>query len=1188
MTMHLSARVAWHMDGWNGRICRDPAANTYCVGSASYPGEMIAEQRDLEWEKTNAGRCCSELKDIPPCMYSINAFGTKELTAYADPPNFFRDGSRRRGWNLPAATVCLWDYDDMYNAEGVRREGDRGFDYDLRLKLARDYWARVKPDRSLIFYYANYSNPFSEDDNKRYVIVGMSRVKALGDIMFYENCSETTKNKYGGGFVWQLPVTSHYPDEGFRLPYHGFLDQPDVLAKFLCVPENPRNFKYATRQFTDDDALVMVEQMLDKVTALRDMGDRSEDWPIRLQWLQSLIAELWECRGLYPGLTKVLDYLEFSPAIMPYRKQVERGDEKDARDALFAFLDGRSKAIPWVTLTPEEAKRVVRQWKLKSPDEQRLLRDLLPRFDLQVGQMGRILAHDRAANCIEANLSEISDNPYLLSEQFVGDGPDDTISFSKIDHGVHPSPDLGGDTLSDLDDWRRFRALCVERLRREDRHTFMTAAQVIHDVDHRLSLLPEWKRHQFTERYLAVDEEDLEKALTARELDGKKFLYLKQIYDDERLVERVVRDLANRPDISLRSPVTLEHWQRFLFDETSDLAKKNPKEYGEAILGQAEVCEKIFVRPICVVSGAAGTGKTTIISALVKAIEKAHGGGTSFQLLAPTGKAADRIRERVGKDATTIHSFLAQHGWLNDNMTFRRSGGRREESKTTYIIDEASMVNLELIAALFRAINFRTVQRLIFVGDPNQLPPIGRGRVFSDTIDWMGSQGPESIGTLAINVRQMENRVTGRGTGILDLASLYVRKDGGVDRREEADPPPEHVLRKIQEGGEVCPDLRVIYWKGSEDLAEKLRKTLVADLENDTKRMLDPARPYELWSVGFDEQPEKYQVISPYRGEQLGTEHLNVLLQELVRGRPLEHGRNVGGIALFDKVMQVINRAKSNPMYAYSLKSHKTERIEVFNGELGFTKPHGFDGSKWKSSGFQIRRLQVVFSRKRDYWADYGSEGAVTANLELAYAISVHKAQGSEFGRVYFVVPKYKKALLSRELFYTGLTRASGHCTLLVEEDISPLLTMRRPEQSYLVKINSSLFELRPIPEAFQTMGAWYEEGRIHRTLTEIMVRSESEVIIANMLAERDIPFRYEVALFAKDGTFYLPDFTINARGDEWYWEHVGRLDQEAYRNHWETKKAWYHRFFPGRLVVTEESGKLSQDANRIIEAHFS
>ena len=223
------------------------------------------------------------------------------------------------------------------------------------------------------------------------------------------------------------------------------------------------------------------------------------------------------------------------------------------------------------------------------------------------------------------------------------------------------------------------------------------------------------------------------------------------------------------------------------------------------------------------------------------------------------------------------------------------------------------------------------------------------------------------------------------------------------------------------------------------------------------------------------------------------------------------------------------------------------------------------DGNTWRNANFQVRRFQVAFSRKRNYLVNHESESEVSRNLELAYAISVHKSQGSEFNRVYFVVPMHKSALLSRELFYTGLTRASRHCTLLIEEDISPMLSMRRPERSYLVGINSSLFEFRPIPEAFQTLDSWYEEGKIHRTLTEIMVRSKSEVIIANMLAERDIPFRYEIPLFAPDGTFYLPDFTVTARGEQWYWEHLGRMDLEEYRNHWETKRTWYNRF--DRLV---------------------
>lgn len=75
MTTHISARVAWHIDGWNGHVCKNPAVNTYCVGQYSYPGTLIAENRNLKWAQENAGRRCSQLDGIPPCSYSINAFG---------------------------------------------------------------------------------------------------------------------------------------------------------------------------------------------------------------------------------------------------------------------------------------------------------------------------------------------------------------------------------------------------------------------------------------------------------------------------------------------------------------------------------------------------------------------------------------------------------------------------------------------------------------------------------------------------------------------------------------------------------------------------------------------------------------------------------------------------------------------------------------------------------------------------------------------------------------------------------------------------------------------------------------------------------------------------------------------------------------------------------------------------------
>jgi hypothetical protein len=274
--------------------------------------------------------------------------------------------------------------------------------------------------------------------------------------------------------------------------------------------------------------------------------------------------------------------------------------------------------------------------------------------------------------------------------------------------------------------------------------------------------------------------------------------------------------------------------------------------------------------------------------------------------------------------------------------------------------------------------------------------------------------------------------------------------------------------------------------------------------------------------------------------------------------------------------------------------------VEVYNGELGFANPHAFDAKKMGWPDFRPAHCQVLFSSKPDYGVGYGRDLGkrpdgkwlrredIDENLELAYAVSIHKAQGSEFDRVYFVVPKHKQSLLSRELFYTGLTRAARHCTLLIEEDISPLLSMRRLERSHLLRINASLFSFRPVPDDLRVLGGWYEEGKIHSTLTEYMVRSKSEVIIANLLFDCEIPFEYEAPLFAPDGTFYLPDFTIRWRGQDWYWEHLGRLEAEDYRNHWETKRAWYDTHFPGRLVTTVDSGDLTKDAAELIKSHFT
>lgn len=169
MPTHITARLAWHNDGWNGSVCKAPEKNTYCVGCKSFPGDVIARDRNLEVEKRLAGHAGAQLEGyVPPCSYSYNAFGPHEARAASDPPDFFYGGASRHEWNLPPATVCAWPYEAMY-AEEVKASGY--LDNDRRRALTLKFFEPIQRDcgKNLIFYYANYSNPLTDEEVPRYV-----------------------------------------------------------------------------------------------------------------------------------------------------------------------------------------------------------------------------------------------------------------------------------------------------------------------------------------------------------------------------------------------------------------------------------------------------------------------------------------------------------------------------------------------------------------------------------------------------------------------------------------------------------------------------------------------------------------------------------------------------------------------------------------------------------------------------------------------------------------------------------------------------------------------------------------------------------------------------------------------------------------------------------------------------------
>lgn len=1165
---HISLRLAWHDDGWNGHICKNPKANTHCVGQHSYPGDLISKSRDLEWEeqKNVAGCHCSTIEGIPPCAYSINAFGNASIKGESNPPDFFRDESKGVQFEIPASTACIWPYEEMYS-DDIKADKDsyQTYNYTKRLNAAKDFFKEVSSNQSLIFYYANKSNPFSEEDHRNFVVVGISKVKKIGDVMYYENVSEANKKKYADGFIWQIPVTSNFPEEGFSIPYHKYRDNPEVLKRITYIPEISDNFKYGTRHISDDDALIYVERLTEIVDYLIEI-DPTENWTERRSWLVSLQNELWKKRGPYPGLNSALEALEMPEFMTYYKNSVALNEGVKAKETIFKYLNNK-KLSTFIdnSIMPSTIKEYQKKWyiKLDNQNKRELIENIISRIDLKTNQVELILDDKREQNNIYASINQILENPFILQEEYIGNGVGDIINFEKIDHAVLPSQEINLETLIPKDDHRRLRALIVDYLKNVDVHSFVDQETILEKVNQKLKIYPEWKQIQFNKGYIDFEKEFFEEKLHFRINENITYVYLKEIYEQERVIEKQIRNLVGRLPINLSRPYNDEKWVNEIFKSDCDIDKKAPKEYRKAVDGQVLVCQQIFRKPICVLSGAAGTGKTTVIKALIKAIKFTSNNTEKCLLLAPTGKASDKMKEATGEDAKTIHQFLASKGWLNPNFTFKRYGGKKEDDITTYIIDETSMIDLTLMATLFRAINWDYAKRIIFVGDPNQLPPIGKGKVFADTIEFIKAIDDEAYGHLKDNMRQMENRIDNKGTGIIDLASLYVLQNGNTF---ESKSDTEDVLNRINEEGELDKDVKVVIWENDSVLEEQLMNSIANDMEETANNNI-----------------MDYQVISPYRGELFGTENLNKILQENLNDQNAKKGP-LGGITYFDKVIQFTNRAGRNSYWAYNFNSKKKERVAVYNGEIGQVWINSNDKKSYHYIN-NIKRFNVKFNRQSNYSIEFSSENQVIENIELGYAISIHKSQGSEFSYLYLVIPQSKQTLLSTELIYTGITRAKTKLRIFIEKDLSILQSLRRPERSKLKFINSSLFKFEPLPLEFSNMGAWYEEGKVQATLSEYLVRSKSEVIITNLLVNSELTsFKYETLLYAPDKTFYLPDFTINVNGKTYYWEHVGMLHLPKYKQRWEEKQKWYEKHFPNQLLITYESENLTNEAQRIID----
>jgi exodeoxyribonuclease V alpha subunit len=516
----------------------------------------------------------------------------------------------------------------------------------------------------------------------------------------------------------------------------------------------------------------------------------------------------------------------------------------------------------------------------------------------------------------------------------------------------------------------------------------------------------------------------------------------------------------------------------------------------------------------------------------------------------------------------TIHQFLLKQGWLMPQTFTLKAESERDTFKaTTVVIDECSMIPTDLFGTLLRTLDMGPLSRLIFVGDPNQLPPIGPGRPFVDIVEWIKKEQPACIAQLSVCMRtdEVEDKPNEESVS-LTLADGY--------RTDVVNPGDDEILAVVARG-ESRGDLEVVFWKDHDDLLVKLKDRMSAHLgfsKGDYTSFNS--------SLGINTKDwagsERWQILSPTRTQHFGTDDLNRLIQMEYKGGLLVNcraprskmPRPFGELEIVptDKVIQISNRS----LQAWP---RNVGLDYVANGEIGIVR-----NATKNSNGTDY--LDVVFSTQTDVSYRY-FRNQVNDNLELAYALTVHKAQGSDFDVVFLIIPQ-DASTLSRELIYTGMTRFRRRLVLLIEKDIAPLLRLRSPACSDTHLRNTQMFTLALRPEG---IGRPHLEALIHRTKKGIPVRSKSEVIVADILDSLGISYEYEKPLYSKRNPrdFRLPDFTVSYEGEIFYWEHLGMLALPIYHDAWARKRKWYEdNGYLDRLITSEDGSDGSIDASQI------
>ena len=395
---------------------------------------------------------------------------------------------------------------------------------------------------------------------------------------------------------------------------------------------------------------------------------------------------------------------------------------------------------------------------------------------------------------------------------------------------------------------------------------------------------------------------------------------------------------------------------------------------------------------LLIITGGPGTGKTTTINTIIRYFEQEE---MEILLAAPTGRAAKRMTEATGYEARTVHRLLELTGIPDDSTSSAGMHFERNEENPldadAIIIDETSMVDIYLMHALLRAVNPGT--RLILVGDVNQLPSVGPGNVLRDLID----SGCFNVVRLTRIFRQAAES---------DIIVNAHRINGG-EQIPLGKPSRDFLFIRREHPDAIISAMITL-------IREKLPGYVHAD-------------PFEI------------QIMTPMRKGALGVERLNSILQEYLNPKsPDKAEREAGGVIyrVGDKVMQI----KNNYQIEWEIRNRYGIPVDggtgVFNGDIG----------KIRSINAFAEQLTVEFDEGK--MVDYSFRQL--EELELAYAITIHKSQGSEYPAVIVPIHSGPRMLMTRNLIYTAVTRArSCVCLVGIPETFQAMVNNEMEQRRY-------------------------------------------------------------------------------------------------------------------------------------------